>query len=246
MFQFGMRFLTWYLPICGQDATLALHIEAYILDARRLFRLLKEFDSFEKITTILRSPAEGRQTLRVLSCIQQIGLCGLYLSNHALLAAKLRLLRCDHSVFRTIFGYCFSVSLLAGLLQDLARLYLVAKLRQATLRRPHEAAHGAKPPAAAALGSAKDPHPQVRARADDLARLAGFQREILANLLRNLLDQAIALNVIHGAALHKGAVGAAGVATSLLQLWQLARGHAPGARPLGERMAVELFRPASE
>jgi peroxin-11B len=213
MVQFGMRFLTWYLPVCGQDPAWALHIEAYVLDARRLFRLLKEFDSFEKISNLLASPAEGRQTLKFLSFIQQIGLCGLYLSNHALLAAKLRVLRYDHSVFRTIFGYCFSIALLAGLLQDLARLYLLSKLRQAITARPHTI----KQPSLTNSGTNPDAPAHTAA---DLARLSAFRLEITVNLLRNLLDQAVAINVVRGATLHKGAVGAAGVATSLIQVRQ--------------------------
>ena len=188
-FQFAMRFLTWYLPRYGYDATFALHIEAYILDARRLFRILKEFDAFEKIQNLIKSRAEGRQILKVLGCMQQMGLCGLYLSNHALLAAKLRIVSYDHAVFRKIYGYCFSVSLLAGMLQDLARLYLVRKLRQTMHMRPRIATQEC---------SAKAPVGEA------LAQLARFRLEITVNLLRNLLDQVLAeaislqINIFNG------------------------------------------------
>jgi hypothetical protein len=227
--QFAMRFLTWLLPIIGYDPVAAQHTEAYILDARRLFRIMKEFDSLEKVYNLLKTPSEGRLVFKILAGIQQMGLCGLYLSNHALLASKLRIIQCDHSIFRQIFGGCFSVALAAGLLQDIARLYLVGKLRRALLARSKH--HDP--------GGADAAH---TARSKQLAQLAQYRREILLNLLRNAIDQIVAANVLRGATLHKGAVGAAGVLTSLIQLWQLSHNFVPGARPLGERMAVELLQ----
>jgi hypothetical protein len=228
--QFAMRFLTWLLPIFGYDPIAAQHTEAYILDARRLFRIMKEFDSLEKMYNLLKSPSQGRLVFKFLAGIQQLGLCGLYLSNHALLASKLRIIQCNHSFFRQIFGGCFSVALAAGLLQDVARLYLVGKLRRALLSKPQP--HEPGGPEAA----------HHTARSKQLEQLAQFRREILLNLLRNVIDQVVAANVLRGATLHKGAVGAAGMLTSLIQLWQLAHNFVPGARPLGERMAVEQLK----
>jgi hypothetical protein len=189
---------------------------------------MKEFDSLEKMFNLLKSPSEGRLVFKFLAGIQQLGLCGLYLSNHALLASKLRIIQCNHAVFRQIFGGCFSVALAAGLLQDLARLYLVGKLRRALLAR-----HQRHTPGTDASHAA---------RANQLAQLNQFRREILLNLLRNAIDQVVAANVLRGATLHKGAVGAAGMLTSLIQLWQLSNNFVPGAKPLGERMAVEQLQ----
>jgi hypothetical protein len=280
--QFGMRFFSWVCDVHGYDPTYAQHIEAYMLDARRLFRIMKEFDAIEKLKILIKSPSNGRQIFKFLAGVQQIGLCGLYFSNHALLASKLRILQRDHSIFRKSFGICFSIALLAGLLQDIGRLYIIRKLRWALNERkicnckcgcsfaigdngreqqlPSDSGTarggggGGAVSAVAQVGGGGGGGGEsldcgcgvggAGAAKRDRAALDRFQVEVAASLARNALDQVVAVNAAlgAGATLHRGAVGAAGVVTSAIQLWQMARSHGPGARPLGERVAVELFR----
>lgn len=223
LIQYLMKFLSYSLSL--QAAAKARRLELLLVDARKVFRFLRFLESSVNIRKLVSSttstPSNGtckahECTLQTLQIVQQGGLCGFFLSDHALLLSKLSITKQDPVFLRQVFGSMWLVSCVSGAAADLLRLQtLSGELMVSGDNTLHLNPH----------------YPDSRQEATQCAQL-----ENKIDLILNSLNALIALNLTtKDMPCNRGVLGVCGVITSAMQLWQIHSSHVSGVG-LGQRL----------
>jgi hypothetical protein len=240
LIQYLMKFLTFSLPVT--TAAKARKMELMLIDARKVFRFLRFLESFVNMQKLLKSmqamicttePSHVTKKhqnlpLKSLQLIQQSGLCAFFLSDHALLLSKLSITSHDPVFLRQVFGGVWLVACLSGMGADVIRLQ--ALLHEGKKDISEDILHLDNHPALATMTSAR------ALGLEEKQRVAKLENSV--DLVLNGLNAFIALNLSNKhMPYHRGVVGACGMVTSSIQLWQIYRNHAMG-EALAQRLEV--------
>lgn len=123
LFFFGFKLLR----AATQRKMLPLQLlETNLLDARRVFRLFREIETFQALMRQVNLSAAD-WCIKTCSVAQMIALCGVFVSSHLTLLSKVKLVKLDIGRARLLFGLFFLIVVSSGLLQDLRRMLLVQR-----------------------------------------------------------------------------------------------------------------------
>lgn len=224
LIQYLMKFLTHTMSIAG--ATKARNVELFLIDARKVFRLFRFLENFISLYKIFRarcSVQDRRRTfplLKSLQLIQQGGLFSFFISDHVLLLSKLSIIPYDPVFLRQVFGGMWLVSCVSGAGADIIRLndlYSHDINKKVNLNEE----------LVLSVGLAEDERHAAKV-------------ENAMDLVLNLLNGFVAVNLSKkDMPYNRGVVGACGMITSGIQLWQIYQTHMLG-RELGARLQVPI------
>ena len=233
--QYLMKFLAFNLS--GVSGCKARRLELLLIDARKVFRFLRFLESLENVRNLLQAECAdmskpNRQIrhhfpLKVLQIIQQSGLMAFYLVDHALLLSKLAITPHNPDQLRQFFGSMWLVACLSGAGADIIRLHELYSSNDTT--------------SLDAVDVVSDMCTSEEALALDIAENRDRAKvENIMDLVMNGLNAFIALNLSKkDTPFHRGLVGACGMITSSIQLWQLSRDQSLGR--LSKRLEVPLL-----
>jgi hypothetical protein len=245
MIQYLMKFLTFSMSIGG--AAKARKVELLLIDARKVFRFLRFLESFANFQKIWVSNKRTSLPLRALQLVQHGSLFAFFLSDHALLLSKLSITSHDPVWLRQVFGGVWLTSCISGAGADLLRLRQLrtapysgcanAALRDVTDSKCEIIYEGV------VGGESRISEGQHSEDRDRDRERRGWERARLENgmdLVLNVLNAYVALNLSKkDMPHHRGVVGACGMLTSGIQLWQILRNY-----DLKESLATRLEVPS--